>query len=39
MEIVNHQNKKKTVLIFKDVTYKTGLSDKDFSQNSLKRSR
>ena len=39
MEIVNHQNKKKTVLIFKDIAYKTGLSDKDFSQNSLKRSR
>jgi len=27
------------VLIFKDIAYKTGLSDKDFSQNSLKRSR
>lgn len=39
MEIINHQNKKKTVLIFKDIAYKTGLSDKDFSQNSLKRSR
>ena len=39
MEIINHQNKKKTVLIFKDIAFKTGLSDKDFSQNSLKRSR
>ena len=39
MEMVNHQNKKKTVLIFKEIAYSTGLSEKDFSQNSLKRSR
>ncbi|MBV6644404.1 MAG: outer membrane lipoprotein-sorting protein [Cyclobacteriaceae bacterium] len=33
----NHQTGKKTKLIFKDYDFKIGLSDNDFSQNSLVR--
>ena len=35
----NNQNGKSSVLSFKEVKYKNGLTDRDFSQNSLKRSR
>ena len=35
----NNQNGKSSILSFKEVKYKNGLTDRDFSQNSLKRSR
>ncbi len=35
--MVNHQTGKETTLIFEDYTFKTGLAEEDFSQNSLKR--
>lgn len=35
--MVNHQTGKKTKLEFDDYQFKTGLSDDDFTQNSLKR--
>ena len=35
--MVNHQTGKKTTLLFDDYTFKTGLTDADFSQNSLRR--
>ena len=35
----NHQNGKSSVLKFEEVFFKQGLTDNDFSQNSLKRSR
>lgn len=36
-QMVNHQTGKKTKLSFQDYQFQTGLSDNDFSQNSLKR--
>ena len=39
IEMINHQNGKKSILIFDDVKLKNGFTDRDFSQNSLKRSR
>ncbi len=39
MKMVNHQNKKQTVLQFTDMKFKTGLTEEDFSQNSLKRAK
>ena len=39
MDMVNHQNNKKTNLHFTDVKFGIGLTDEDFSQNSLKRSK
>lgn len=39
MLMVNHQTGKQTLLIFEDYAFKTGLSDADFTQNSLKRAR
>jgi outer membrane lipoprotein-sorting protein len=39
MHMKNHQTNKETILIFKDYQFKTGLTDRDFTQNSLKRSR
>ena len=39
IEMKNHQNGKSSVLKFAEVSFKKGLTDKDFSQNSLKRSR
>lgn len=39
IEMINHQNGKKSILIFDDVVLKSGFTDRDFSQNSLKRSR
>lgn len=39
MSVVNHQTKKSTELFWKDYKFKTGLSDRDFDRNSLKRAR
>ncbi|MEM7552069.1 MAG: outer membrane lipoprotein-sorting protein [Bacteroidota bacterium] len=36
-EMVNHQSNKSTTLIFEDYEFKTGLSEKDFTQNALIR--
>jgi hypothetical protein len=35
----NHVTGKKTRLVWQDISFRTGLTDKDFSQNSLKRAR
>jgi outer membrane lipoprotein-sorting protein len=37
MLMINHQTNKQTKLIFENYAFKTGLTDTDFSQNSLKR--
>ena len=37
--MINLQTKKKTLLQFEKVRFRTGLKDKDFSQNSLKRTK
>lgn len=37
MQMNNHQTGKSTTLTFKDYQFKTGLSDKDFKKNVLKR--
>ncbi len=37
LNMVNHQTGKATKLLFKDYAFKVGLSDNDFSQNSLIR--
>lgn len=37
MHMVNHQSNKETKLIFENYQFKIGLTDNDFSQNSLKR--
>lgn len=37
MLMTNHQSNKETQLIFADYKFKTGLSDSDFTQNSLMR--
>lgn len=39
MEMVNHQTGKSTVLLRKKTEYKTGLTERDFNKNSLKRAR
>jgi outer membrane lipoprotein-sorting protein len=39
MEMVNHQTGKSTTLKFKNYRFKTGLTDRDFDRNSLKRAR
>lgn len=39
MLMVNHQTGKSSDLTWKDYQFKTGLSDKDFTKNSLKRAR
>ena len=39
MTMVNHQNGKITILRWNDYAFKTGLSDRDFNQNALKRAR
>lgn len=36
-EMVNHQTGKQTTLVFEDYNFKIGLSENDFSQNSLRR--
>lgn len=37
MEMVNHQTKKKTNLIWSNYQFKTGLTERDFNKNSLTR--
>lgn len=39
MSMVNHQTKKSTTLSFNDYLFKTGLTERDFDHNSLKRVR
>ncbi len=39
MEMVNHLNGKTSILTFSDYQFQTGLTDKDFDKNSLKRAR
>lgn len=39
MLMENHQTGKSTLLTWKDYQFKTGLTDKDFNRNSLKRAR
>ncbi len=39
MQMVNHQNKRQTRLIWSDFRFDSGLSDRDFSQNALLRAR
>ncbi len=39
MNMVNHQNGKSTDLFWSNYSFKTGLTDKDFTKNSLKRAR
>lgn len=39
MYMENHQTGKTTLLTWKNYKFKTGLDDKDFTQNSLKRAR
>jgi outer membrane lipoprotein-sorting protein len=39
MQMVNHQTGKSTLLTWEAYKFKNGLSDKDFSRNSLKRAR
>lgn len=38
-EMINHQSKKSTTLLWSNYKFKTGLSDRDFDKNSLKRAR
>jgi len=38
-EMVNHLSKKSTTLLFTNYQFMTGLTDRDFDKNSLKRSR
>ena len=39
MEMVNHQTGKSTDLLWSDYRFRTGLGDRDFDRNSLKRAR
>jgi hypothetical protein len=39
MTMINHQNGKSTILSWNNYAFKTGLSDRDFNQNALKRAR
>jgi outer membrane lipoprotein-sorting protein len=39
MQMVNHQTGKSTRLVWKNYRFQTGLDDKDFNRNSLKRAR
>ena len=39
MIMINHQTGKSTILSWENYQFKTGLNDKDFSRNSLKRAR
>jgi len=38
-EMINHQSGKSTILNYADFKMKTGLNEKDFNQNALKRAR
>lgn len=39
MHMVNHQTGKSTLLTWHEYTFQTGLTDKDFNRNSLKRAK
>ncbi len=39
MDMINHQSGKSTTLEFENYAFKTGLSDKDFAKNALKKLR
>ena len=39
MLMINHQTGKSTLLTWENYAFKTGLSDRDFTRNSLKRAR
>lgn len=39
LEMVNHQSGKSTVLTWTDYQFQTGLNEKDFNKNALKRAR
>ena len=39
MEMINHQTGKSTTLIWDEYRFRTGLTDRDFDQNSLKRAK
>ena len=39
MKMINHQSKKETELAWNDYEFKTGLTDADFNQNTLKRAK
>ena len=39
IHMINHQTNKTTTLFFEDMAFNTGLSEKDFTKNSLKRSK
>lgn len=39
MYMTNHQNGKSTLLVWNNYKFRTGLQDKDFNKNSLKRAR
>ncbi len=39
MHMVNHQTGKETELVFENYAFKTGLTENDFTQNSLKRAK
>lgn len=39
MLMTNHQNGKSTSLLLESIQFRTGLTDRDFDQNSLKRAR
>lgn len=39
MEMTNHQTGKSTILLWNDYEFKTGLTDRDFDRNTLKRTR
>ena len=39
MEMINHQSKKSTTLVWENYQFKSGLTDRDFNKNALKRVR
>jgi len=39
LEMINHQSGKSTTLAFSDYQFQTGLKDRDFSKNALKRQK
>lgn len=39
LEMVNHQSGRETALVLSNFTFRTGLTDRDFTTNSLKRSK
>ena len=39
IEMINHQNGKSTILFFEQLRFQTGLTEEDFTLNSLKRSK